>query len=106
MAEFPEKKEASGSQEKEWEEPSLDELLSSLKIKGEDIGGVSVSKEEVDLLKGETKWMAVMRLLSPKPFSAASLKKTMRFAWAPAKEVSFRDLEENRFIVYANCLGD
>jgi hypothetical protein len=106
MAELPEKKDASGSQEKEWEEPSLDELLSSLNIKGEEIGGVSVSKEEVDLLKGETKWMAVMRLLSPKPFSAASLKKTMRFAWAPAKEVSFRDLEENRFIVYANCLGD
>jgi hypothetical protein len=30
----------------------------------------------------------------------------MRFAWALAQQVSFRDLEENRFIVQANCLGD
>jgi hypothetical protein len=29
-----------------------------------------------------------------------------RFAWAPTKEVNFRDLEDNMFIVQANCLGD
>jgi hypothetical protein len=69
-------------------------------------GGAFVPKEEVEMLREEKKWMAVMRLLSPKPFSAASLKKTMRFAWAPAHEVLFRDLEDNRFIVQANCLKD
>jgi hypothetical protein len=87
-------------------EPSLDDLLRSLNIKGEDIGGIFVPKKEVETLREEKKWMAVMRLLSPKPFSAASLKKTMRFAWAPAQEVSFRDMEDNRFIVQANCLRD
>jgi hypothetical protein len=45
--------------------------------------------------------MAVMHLLASKPFSAQSLKKTMRFAWAPAQEVSFRDVEGNRFVVQA-----
>jgi hypothetical protein len=50
--------------------------------------------------------MAVMRLLTSKPFSTQSLKKTMSFAWAPAQEVTFRDLEENKFMVQANCLGD
>jgi hypothetical protein len=87
-----EKGEASNSAVRE---PSLDELLSSLNLKGGgDIGGVLVPKEEVESLKEETKWMAVMKLLSPKPFSATSLKKTMVFAWAPAQEVTFRDLED------------
>ncbi|KAK1619778.1 hypothetical protein QYE76_025295 [Lolium multiflorum] len=74
---------------------SLEELLRSLKLSGADIGGISVAKEEVEALKEGTKWMAVMRLLSSKTFSAASMKKTMEFAWAPAQEVTFRDLEED-----------
>jgi hypothetical protein len=87
-------------------EPSLEELLRSLDLKGEDIGGVFVAKKDVDSLKEGTKWMAVMRLHSRKPFSTTSLKKTLRFAWAPAQDVTFRDLENNIFIVQANCLGD
>jgi hypothetical protein len=106
MEEAAEKGEAIGSATGVEAEPSLDELLSSLNIKGEEIGGVFVKKEEVEMLKGETKWMAVMKVLSSKPFSVASLKKTMRFAWAPAQEVLFRDLEENRFMIHAKCLGD
>jgi hypothetical protein len=66
----------------------------------------SWQKSEVESLKEEVKWMAVMRLLTSKPFSSVSLKKTMHFAWAPVKEVTFRDIEENRFLVQANCLGD
>jgi hypothetical protein len=81
MATVHEGGEASRSASRPSAEPSLDELLRSLNIKGEDIGGVRVPKEEVEFLKGETKWMAVMRLLSSKPFSAVSLKKTMHFAW-------------------------
>ena len=87
-------------------EPSLEELLRSLNLKGEDLGGVFVAKEEVESLKKSTKWMAVMKLLTTKPFSVASLKKTMLFAWALAQEIVFRDLEGSRFMVQANCLGD
>nr|XP_051202175.1 uncharacterized protein LOC127315756 [Lolium perenne] len=87
-------------------EPSLEELLLSLDLKGEDIEGFFVAKSEVESLKEETKWMAVMRLLTPKTFSAISLKRTMKFAWAPAQEVSFRDIDVNRFLVQASCLGD
>jgi hypothetical protein len=47
-----------------------------------------------------------MRLLTIKPFSATSLKSTMRFTWAPAKEVIFCDIEENSFLVQASYLGD
>ena len=84
----------------------LDELLKSLNLREEDIEGLAVAKEEVETLKEGTKWMAVMRLLSSKMFSATLLKKTMMFAWAPAKEVTFRELENDKFIVQANYLGD
>jgi hypothetical protein len=85
---------------------SIEELLKSLNLKEEDIEGVFVKKSEVDSLKEGTRWMAVMRLHVSKPFSAQSLKKTLSFTWAPAQEVTFRDLEENKFMVQANCLGD
>jgi hypothetical protein len=44
--------EASGSAAHPGAKPSLDELLRSLNIKGEDIGGVFVLKEEVETLRG------------------------------------------------------
>ncbi|KAK1558107.1 hypothetical protein QYE76_018120 [Lolium multiflorum] len=106
MAAAKEGGETSGEAKKEETEPTLEELLHSLNLKGEDIDGLFVAKSEVETLKEEVKWMAVMRLLTTKPFSAISLKKTLKFAWAPAQEVSFRDLEGNRFLVQANCLGD
>ena len=106
MAAAKEKGEASTAAGRGGSEPTLEELLRSLNLKGADIDGLFVAKNEVEALKEGSKWMAVMRLLSPRPFSAISLKKTMRFAWAPAQEVTFRDLEENRFLVQANCLGD
>ncbi|KAK1662775.1 hypothetical protein QYE76_050934 [Lolium multiflorum] len=97
---------AGGSMEQAGSEPSLEDLLQSLNLKGEDIGGVFVAKSEVEALKEGSRWMAVMRLLTPRPYSTTSLKKTMLFAWAPAQDVVFRDMEENRFLVQANCLGD
>jgi hypothetical protein len=96
----------SGTADQGVEEPSLEDLLNSLNLKGEDIKDLFVAKAEMETLKEEVKWMAVMRLLTTKPFSRTSLKKTIRFAWAPTKEVSFCDIKENRFLVRANCLGD
>ena len=84
----------------------LEELLRSLNLKGEDLGGVFVAKDEVETLKEDTKWMAVMWLLTSRPFSSMSLKKTMMYAWAPAQEVTFRELDDGSFMVKANCLRD
>jgi hypothetical protein len=106
MAAPSEKGEASGVGKGLGPEPSLDELLRSLNIKGDEIKGLFVAKDEVETLREGAKWMAVIRLLSSRPYSAASLKKTLRFAWAPAQEVKFRDLEEKKFLVQAQCLGD
>jgi hypothetical protein len=93
-----EKGEASGKVEQTGPKPTSD-------LKGEDIDGMFVAKNEVELLKEGSKWMAVMRILTTQPFSATYPKKTMRFVWAPAQEVSFRDIEENRFPIQENCLG-
>ncbi|KAM0894456.1 hypothetical protein ACQ4PT_024432 [Festuca glaucescens] len=106
MAAAKEKGEESEAARQAQEEPALEDLLRSLNLKGEDIEGFFVAKSEVEALKEEAKWMAVFRVLTSRPFSATSMKKTMRFAWAPAQEVAFRDVEENRFLVQANCLGD
>ncbi|KAM0877110.1 hypothetical protein ACQ4PT_035719 [Festuca glaucescens] len=98
--------EASSKMDQTRDEHTLEDLLHSLNLKGEDIDGFVVAKSEVESLKEGTKWLAVVRLLTSKPFSATSLKKTMQFAWAPVQEISFRDVDENRFLVQANCLGD
>jgi hypothetical protein len=50
----------------------------------EEIDGFVVEQSQVESLKEGTKGLAVMRLLTPKPFTDTSLKKTMMFAWAPA----------------------
>jgi hypothetical protein len=86
--------------------PSLEALLWSLQITGDDLEGLFVPKEEVKSLREDAKWMAVVKLLSSKSFSAVALEKTMRFAWAPAQEVTFSAREEGRFLVKASCLGD
>jgi hypothetical protein len=84
MAVAREKGEATGAMGQPRSDPPLEELLENLNLKGETIESVFVAKKDVESLKEET----------------------MRFAWAPAKEVHFRDLEENWFIVQAQCLRD
>jgi hypothetical protein len=56
-------------------------------------------------LKGETRWMAVMKLLSSKSYSMMSLKNTICFAWAPAHEVIFRDVEEKKILSSSQLSG-
>ena len=59
--------------------PSLEDLLQSLKIKGEDLGGVFVPKAEVEALKEGSKWMAVLKVLTSKTFSTSSLMRSGGF---------------------------
>lgn len=62
---------------------------------------------EVDRAKlPEVKWMAAAKVLTVKQFSEQSLISTMRAAWNTAREVSFRPLEKNLFVIQAHCLGD
>jgi Mg2+/Co2+ transporter CorB len=77
MATAKETGEASGSDDRARRESSLEELLRSLNLKGDEIGGLFVARNEVEALKESTKWMAVMRVLTSKAFSATSLKRRL-----------------------------
>jgi hypothetical protein len=45
-------------------EESLEDLLRSLNLKEDEIGGLFVARNEVEALKESTKWMAVMCVLT------------------------------------------
>jgi hypothetical protein len=60
MAADYEKGEGSKTASQMGSEMALEELLRSLNLKGEDIAGISVAKNEVESLKQDTKWMAAL----------------------------------------------
>ena len=83
----------------------VDDLLKNLKLSDKEKDGVFLPRaERVNL--PEVKWMAVAKLLTIKDFSERSLERTMRAAWNAAREVIFRPIGKNLFIVQAFCLGD
>lgn len=83
----------------------VDELLKSLNLSAEEHSGVVLLLEEREKLP-EVKWMAAAKLLTTKQFSEQSLIATMKAAWNTAREVSFRSMGRNLFVVQAFCLGD
>ena len=62
------------------------------------------SGELEDLIK-DVRWLAIFRVHTIKPFSHAALFNAMRIAWSAAKEVTFKVLNTNLFLVQAQCLG-
>ena len=54
----------------------------------------------------EVRWLAIFRVHTTKPFSHSALFSALRNAWAAAKEVTFKALEPNLFVVQLHCLGD
>lgn len=83
----------------------VDELLKNLKLSEAEQDGVVLAKADRAKLP-EVKWMAAARLLTTKHFSEQSLIQTMCAAWNTTREVSFRAIGKNLFVVQAFCLGD
>ncbi|CAO2169894.1 unnamed protein product [Urochloa humidicola] len=86
-------------------EVDVDELLKKLRLSDAEREGVVLAKEERGSLP-EVKWMAAAKLLTGKKFSEQSLMSTMWAAWNTTREVSFRSVGKNLFVVQAFCLGD
>ncbi|CAO2163682.1 unnamed protein product [Urochloa humidicola] len=82
-----------------------DALLQNLRLSETERNGVVLPRAERESLP-EVKWMAVAKLLTVKQFSEQSLISTMLSAWNTAREVTFRPLAKNLFMVQAFCLGD
>jgi hypothetical protein len=86
-------------------DPTLEERLGGLKLQGEEDEDLDFSGEFEELIK-DVRLLALFRVHTTKPFSHAALFSAMRNAWAAAKEVTFKVLEPNLFLVQLNCLGD
>lgn len=85
--------------------PSLEERLDGLNLQGEEDEDLDFSGELDELVK-DGRWIALFRVNTLKPFSHAALFSAMRNAWSAAKEVTFKTLGPNLFLVQLNCLGD
>lgn len=86
-------------------EVDVNALLQKLRLNETERSGVVLTKE-VDGGLPTIKWMAAAKLLTVRDFSESSLKSTMISTWSPAREVSFRSISKNLFVVQASCLGD
>lgn len=82
----------------------VEELLRKLRLSEVEKEGVVLAEKERGSLP-EVKWLAAATLLTTKQFSEQSLISTMMAAWNTAKEVSFRPIGKNLFLVQAFCLG-
>ena len=77
---------------------SLEKYLESMKLQGEEEEDLDFSGEFEELVK-EVRWLALFRVHTTKPFNHAALFSALRNAWAVAKEVTFKALEPNLFVV-------
>ena len=87
------------------EEPSIEDRFERLNLVGEEEEDLDLSEEMDELIK-EVHWLGLFRVHTTKPFSHAALFNALRFAWAAAKDVTFKVLEPNLFLVQFHCLGD
>jgi hypothetical protein len=83
----------------------LEKHLEDMQLQGEEEEDLDLSGELDDLVK-ESRWLALFRVYTTKPFSHAALFSSMRNAWASAKEITFKARKPNLFVVQFNCLGD
>lgn len=83
----------------------LNDLLQHLEIREDEEEGI-VLEENLEVLKEQARWTALAKVNSPKTFSHAAFIANMKYAWSLAKEVNFKAIEENLFLLQFSCLGD
>ncbi|XP_021303063.1 uncharacterized protein LOC8083790 [Sorghum bicolor] len=83
----------------------LDVLLQQLEIREDEEQDI-VLEEDLEELKAEARWTALAKVCSSKTFSHAAFIANMKYAWSLAKDVSFKAIEENLFVLKFSCLGD
>jgi hypothetical protein len=81
------------------------DLLNRLNLDEEEDSGF-VWEDEIKEPQATAKWLAIAKVHTTRGFSPSALFADMRSAWNPAKDVSWRRVEENLFTVQFACLGD
>ncbi|XBI38444.1 hypothetical protein VPH35_123455 [Triticum aestivum] len=83
----------------------LEDRFAGLNLRGEEEEELDLSGEIEDLI-AETRWVAIFRVHTRKPFSHVALFKAMRNAWIPEQGVIFKAKKDNLFLAQFMCLGD
>ncbi|KAK1628838.1 hypothetical protein QYE76_003153 [Lolium multiflorum] len=97
---------AEASKGKGKKEENVDDLLGRLHLEDDEVEDF-VWEDEVPDSEVKAKWLAIARVHTSKlGFSQSALFSDMRSAWNPAKEVTWRRIEQNLFTIQFNCLAD
>lgn len=84
---------------------NIDELLKKLDLIDEESEEI-VLEESVDDLKVKSKWSTLAKVHSPKPLSHAAFICNMRYAWSLARDVKFKVIGYNMFLLQFFCQGE
>lgn len=82
----------------------LEAMMAELGLQEDDLQDVIV--EEDELPEEATRWMAIARVHTDKPYSQYWFFRNMRVAWDLAQEVKIKPLEDNLYTMQFSCLGD
>lgn len=82
----------------------LEAMMEELGLKEDELQDVIV--EDGELPMEATRWMALARVHTDKPYSQYWFYRNMRVAWDLAQEVKIRPLKDNLYTLQFSCLGD
>lgn len=85
--------------------PNLEDRFEGLNLCGEEETDLDFSAELEDLIR-EVRWLAIFKVHTTRQFSHSVLFNSMRNAWSPAQQVTFKPKGANLFIVQFSYLGD
>lgn len=103
-----EKLEEKGEASSSWggKREDVEELLERLHLHEEEVEDF-VWEEEAYEPDFKAKWLAIVRVHTSKlGYSQSALFAEMRSSWIPAKEVTWRRVDDNLFTVQFHCLAD
>lgn len=83
----------------------IEDLLGRLNLQEEEEESF-VWEEEIVELPEVAKWLAIMQVHTTRGFSPTALYSDIRSAWNPAKEVIWRNIDDNLFTIQFRCLAD
>ncbi|KAE8794640.1 hypothetical protein D1007_30682 [Hordeum vulgare] len=85
---------------------NLEEMLQHLDLQEDELDDVVVGEEEVKKFEADTRWQAIGRVNTTRPFSSSAMFETLKSIWRLANVPTYREAGENLFIFQMFCLGD
>ncbi|KAM0852267.1 hypothetical protein ACQ4PT_051867 [Festuca glaucescens] len=84
----------------------LARALKNLELREGELDDVFIGEKELEVIKKQSRWLAVARVHTSKPFSTDALFQTLKFVWGLSREPELREVDDNLFTFKFFCLGD